>query len=262
MPDIDRGTHRIHWDETGSGSALLLIMGAAYSSRLWYPAVPALSARHRTLTFDNRGTGGSTATKVASISDMAGDARAVLDAAGVENAHVYGVSLGGVVAQQLALESPERVRSLVLGCTGILSRDKPRAPKALRLLLHVPRRWLVSMTSYGPACPPERAAADKAVLLADVTDPVGLIAQQDALRAYAVEPEQVATLSMPTLVLHGTADKTVKPEWGAELAETLPHSRFITYEGAGHNFLVAAGDQPNADVLDFLADVDATAAPR
>jgi len=257
MPFIDRGDFTLHWEESGTGSPLLLVMGATYSSRMWYPAVPALAARHRVLTFDNRGTGESGFTRQASISDMAADARAVLDAAGVEQAHVYGVSLGGVVVQQLAIESPERVRSLILGCTGILTADKPRAPKALRVLFRLPRAWTIKLGKYGPACPPEKAAYDRSMILADKNNRIALVAQQDALRAYSCTVEQVRALTMPSLVLHGTADALVKLEWGHELADALPNSRFITYDGAGHNYLVAAGDRPNQDVLDFLEKVDA-----
>jgi 3-oxoadipate enol-lactonase len=260
VPFIDNRGARLHWQEQGSGTPLLLIMGASYSSALWYPVLPALSARHRVISFDNRGTGQSTATAVASISDMADDARAVLDAAGVEQAHVYGVSLGGVVAQQFALEFPDRVRSLTLGCTGILTTDKPRAPKFLQLLFRLPRSVVLALTnkaSYGPACPPDRATEDKAVLLREKPDRVGLVAQQNALRAYSVTREQIAALTMPALVLHGTADKVVRPEWGKELAQTLPHARLVNYEGAGHNYLVAIGDEANDDVLAFLSDVDA-----
>jgi pimeloyl-ACP methyl ester carboxylesterase len=259
MPFVDRGDFRLHWEETGTGSPLLLIMGASYSSKMWYPAVPTLATRHRVLTFDNRGTGESGYTRVASISDMAADARSVLDAAGVETAHVYGVSLGGVIAQQLAIETPERVGSLILGCTGILTADKPRAPKALQVIFRLPRRLTVRLGKYGPACPPERKAHDRAMLLADKNNRVALVAQQDALRAYSCTVEQVHALTMPSLVLHGTADALVKPAWGRELADALPNSTFITYDGAGHNFLVAAGDKPNADVLEFLERVDAAA---
>jgi pimeloyl-ACP methyl ester carboxylesterase len=259
MPFIDRGEFQLHWQEAGAGSPLLLIMGASYSSRMWYPAVPALSTKHRVLTFDNRGTGQSGYTRVASISDMAADARAVLDAAGVDRAHVYGVSLGGVVAQQLALETPERVTSLVLGCTGILTADKPRAPKALQVIFRLPRRWTVKLGKYGPACPPEKKAHDRAMLLADVNHRVALVAQQDALRAYSCTVDQVRGLTMPSLVLHGTADALVKLDWGHELADALPNSTFITYDGAGHNYLVACGDRANTDVLAFLDRVDAKA---
>ena len=259
MPFIDRGDFTLHWEESGTGSPLLLVMGATYSSRMWYPAVSALATRHRVLTFDNRGTGESGFTRQASISDMAADARAVLDAAGVDQAHIYGVSLGGVVAQQLAIETPERVRSLVLGCTGILTADKPRAPKALGVLFRLPRRWTVKLGKYGPACPPEKAAYDRSMILADKTNRIALVAQQDALRAYSCTFDQVRALTMPALVLHGTADVLVKPAWGRELADTLPNSTFITYDGAGHNYLVAAGEQANRDVLTFLERVDAEA---
>jgi pimeloyl-ACP methyl ester carboxylesterase len=258
MPHVERAGVRLHWDSRGSGSPVLLIMGATYSSAMWWPLLDALSAQHQVISFDNRGTGDSTCTPVASISDMAGDALAVLDAAGVDRAHVYGVSLGGVVAQQFALEFPERVRSLVLGCTGILTADKPRAPKALQLLFRLPRRLRLALgrRGYGPACPPERIAQDQAVLRVERTDRIGLVAQQDALRAYAVGREEIAGLTMPALVLHGTADKLVRLAWGEELAATLPNARLVTYDGAGHNYLVAAGDRANADVLEFLLEVD------
>ena len=257
MPYVDRGDCRIHWQESGEGSPILLVMGAVYSSQMWYPVLPALTARHRVIRFDNRGTGGSTATRVASISDMARDGLAVLDAAGVESAHVYGVSLGGVVALQLALEAPDRVRSLVLGCTGILTSDKPRAPKSMNNLFWLPQRMLVSRTRFGSACPPGNAAMARQVLLRDVRKRRGLVAQQNALRAYAASRAAVATLTMPSLVLHGTEDPIVPLQWGRELAETLPNSHLITYEGAGHNYAVEMDEAANNDVLAFLEKADA-----
>lgn len=262
MPFVDRDGCRVHWESVGSGTPVLLIMGAVYSSQMWYPTVPALSQKHRVITFDNRGTGRSTATRRASIGDMAGDALAVLDAAGEQTAHVYGVSLGGVVAQEVALQAPERVRSLILGCTGILSADKPRAPRLVNLMLRVtPRRALVARASYGSACPPERAAADRAVLGRDVAKRGALVAQQNALRAYAADPTGVAQLAMPALVLHGTEDPLVPIDWARELVATLPNSRLVTYAGAGHNYVAEMGEQPNDDVLAFLASIDSERAP-
>jgi 3-oxoadipate enol-lactonase len=256
MPFVDRGNARVHWRESGSGSPLLLIMGAVYSSELWYPALPALSERYRVITFDNRGTGRSTASRRAGISDMANDALAVLDAAGVDRAHVYGISLGGVVAQQLAIEVPQRVTALVLGCTGILTADKPRAPKSMNQLFWLPKRMLISRTRFGSACPPANAALARQVLRRDVRKRRGLVAQQNALRAYAASPDAVAALTMPALVLHGTEDPIVPVQWGRELAETLPNSHFITYPGVGHNYLVEMGQTANDDVLAFLEKAD------
>jgi len=257
MPYVDRGDCRIHWQEAGEGTPILLVMGAVYSSEMWYPALPALTANHRVIRYDNRGTGGSTATKVASIQDMARDGLAVMDAAGVETAHVYGVSLGGVVALELAIQAPERVRSLVLGCTGILTADKPRAPKWMNNLFWLPQKSLVGRTRYGSACPPEKAAVARETLLRDRRKRRALVAQQNALRAYAANPADVAKLTMPSLVLHGTEDAIVPLVWGEELAATLPDSRLVTYEGSGHNYVVEMDERANNDVLEFLEKADA-----
>lgn len=259
MPFTTRDGVRLHWDEQGEGTPVLLVMGAAWSSRMWFPAIPALAAHHRVVWFDNRGTGQSEASAVHPIASMADDALAVLDAAGIDSAHVYGASLGGVVVQQLALQAPARVRSLVLGCTGILSPDKPRMPRWLsRVLLSVPPavRGKVLGSGYGPVCPPEARAAAEAVLAEEQPSKVALLAQQDALRVYSITREQVAGLAVPALVLHGTHDKRVKPAWGKELADTLPNARLVTYEGAAHNFVAEVTDQANQDVLDFFAEVD------
>lgn len=259
MPYTEVDGVRLHWQEAGSGTPVLLIMGASFSSALWYPVIPTLCADHRVIWFDNRGTGESGWTAQSPISTLAGDARAVLDAAGVERAHVYGISLGGVIALQLALESPERVSSLVLGATGAFTADKRRAPKAAQVVFRLPRGALLALSKrrlYGPACLPEKVAADLAVLRVDKTERKALVAQQNALRAYSVTLEEIATLSMPALVLHGTADLVAKPAWGTELAATLPNATLLTYDGAGHNYLVAAGDQANSDLLAFLDDVD------
>lgn len=258
MPYATNGGVRLYWDEKGTGSPVLLVMGAAYSSRMWYPVIDALAEQHRVIWFDNRGIGQSQASKTGSIEDMAADGVAVLDAAGVDVAHIYGVSLGGVVVLQLALQSPERVKSLVVGCSGILNDDKPRAPKAANLIARVPRRVLLALNkgSYGSAASPEAVAKDRAVLRADKATATGLVQQQNALRAYSVTNAEVAGITVPALVLHGTEDKAVRPEWGAELADTLPHAKLVTYEGAGHNYLVVYPDQANADVLAFLASVE------
>lgn len=264
MPFTVNGGVRLRWEEQGEGTPVLLVMGATYSSELWWHAVPILAERHRVVRFDNRGTGGSQATKVASIADMADDGIAVLDAAGVADAHVWGVSLGGVVVQELALRHPERVRSLIVGCSGILSEDKPRAPRWANLLAYLPlsvRMRLLGRGGNGTACPPELAERNAAVLAADRTERRGLTAQQDALRAYSVGQDQIrAGITMPLLVQHGVEDTTVPPAYGQELADTVPGARLLTYEGAAHNYLIDTDGAAARDVLDFVAEVDAARA--
>src|SRR5580658_9592833 len=127
---------RIYWDEQGSGEPLLLIMGLSYPSSMWHRSRPVLAKSYRTIALDNRGVGQSDAPPgVYSIALMASDAAAVLDAAGLESAHVFGVSMGGMIAQEFALQYPQRVRSLILGCTNAGGPHVVRpAPDVLQIL--------------------------------------------------------------------------------------------------------------------------------
>src|ERR1700761_923917 len=115
MPFTTSNGARLHWGEQGSGTPILLVMGHRFSAKMWYPSIPALAARHRVIWFDNRGTGESDTTAKLSVAQMAADAFAVMDAAGVERAHIYGVSMGGVIVQEMALTAPQRVHSLTVG---------------------------------------------------------------------------------------------------------------------------------------------------
>jgi 3-oxoadipate enol-lactonase len=264
MPFTHNQGVRLHWWEQGQGSPVLLIMGRRYSGAMWYPLLPALAARHRVICFDNRGTGDSAATWKVSIEQLAGDALAVLDAAGAERAHVHGVSLGGGIALALAVRQPRRLRSLIVGCSGIWSAEKPRLPGYLWPLHYVPA-WLLRKlgilpggdSGYGSAADPVAVAFDRRVAASDPCSYRGVAAQGVAIGNYCIAREAVAGLTMPSLVLHGDEDTLVPHKYGVELAEVLPNSRLVTLQGAGHNYIVAAGPKANAALLDFLAEVDA-----
>jgi pimeloyl-ACP methyl ester carboxylesterase len=135
MPTVDRGDCRLWWDAEGNGDPLLLIMGLGYPSAMWYRLLPTLTARWRTIRFDNRGTGETGVPPGPyTIESMADDAIAVLDAAGVTTAHVLGASMGGFIAQHLVIQHPDRVRSLVLACTGPAGAEMaPPEPEALAM---------------------------------------------------------------------------------------------------------------------------------
>ena len=163
----------------------------------------------------------------------------------------------------LAHENPERVRSLVLGCTAYKTVDLPVKTRKERLLYYVPLRLLRGVfrkSSYGPACPPEAADRDVDLLVRSKVSPRGLLGQAEAMASYAMTADKVAALAVPALVLHGDADLTVDVQRGRDLAAVLPDSRLVVYPGAGHNFVVACTEQANADVLGFLAEVDAVPA--
>jgi pimeloyl-ACP methyl ester carboxylesterase len=240
-------------------------MGAAYPRGMWHRVVPALATRHRVLWYDNRGIGDSVPLPGPySMHDMARDAIAVLDAAGVDRAHVFGVSLGGVTAQEIALAFPDRVTSLILGCTGVMSDERAadrtsrqRISPALRILSRVLpmnlKLRLAVPSTYGPLRDRTAVAADLKILRANLPSAAAMAAQEGAVSVYRAH-DRIGGLTLPTLVLHGDADKAVPIEWGRKLADAIPGAEFITYPGAGHNFM---SDRSNADVMAFIDRVDA-----
>jgi pimeloyl-ACP methyl ester carboxylesterase len=263
MPVAENHGVRLHWEATGDGTPVLLIMGHRYTSRMWYPILADLAAKHRVVSFDNRGVGQSDTTSKTSIAELVEDSLAVMDAAGVVQAHVFGVSMGGGIALEFALRHPDRVKSLLLGCTCILTADKPRAPAFLRSLYRW-APWLLTWLmrrrggdhGYGSAAPVDRIALDQKTIAEEKATVAGVAAQSDAVAHYVHTREAVAGLTMPALVLHGDEDALVPFAWGVELAETLPNSRFVRVAGAGHNFFIAGGQRINDAVLEFLDDVD------
>jgi pimeloyl-ACP methyl ester carboxylesterase len=173
--------------------------------------------------------------------------------------------MGGVIVQEMALSKPRRVRSLIVGCSGPLTADKPRAPKWLTLLYYLPPSLLKLVmrgraaapnNGYGSTAPEDAVAHDMAMSEADKFTVRGVAAQSHAIADYCTTREALARLTMPSLVVHGDEDALVPHAWGQELAGILPDSRFVTIEGAGHNFLVANPAKSNGAVLDFLREAE------
>ena len=168
MPLARRPGARIWWDQSGTGDPVLLIMGHAYGAGMWHRTVPELAASYRVIGFDNRGVGRSSDPPGPySVPLMAEDALAVLDAAGAASAHVYGVSLGGAIALQLALDHPGRVRSLILGCTAASAGGVPPGALLARARSLLPAAVLNRMAwklLYGPGTPAARRAEDQQIV--------------------------------------------------------------------------------------------------
>lgn len=264
MPFIEKGGVRLHWDQRGSGVPILLIMGHRYSSAMWYPVFEALGDRYHLIHFDNQGTGQSGARADTTVEEMTSDAVAVLDAAGVETAHIYGVSMGGGIALEFGLRYPERTRSLILGCTmGKWPEFYGKRTWVHWLIYHLPSPILKLLASkkynrgYGDAAPEDKIQRDMAMLARDPFSRKGVWAQAKAISDYSADEAAARALQIPALVLHGTQDLAVPYEQGVRLVNTLPNARMVTYPEAGHNYFIAYGEQANAEVDAFIQKVEA-----
>ncbi len=250
------------WEESGDGEPVLLVMGHMFGLEMWHRVRPALAERYRVICFDNRGVGRSgRARGPYRIAEMAADSFAVLDAAGFASAHLYGASMGGLVVQEMALSRPDRVRSLVLACTGCPSDETVPKGRPGSWLFRVPTRLLApvlrrSMRSPGVA---EQLIDEDVRIIVNTRKSAAALTEQARAIADYRSRDRVGAITAPTLVLHGTADIVVDYERGVELARSIPGARLHTLDGADHNYARDAGREANDAVLRFLADVEADA---
>ena len=260
MPYATRDGIRLYWKEEGRGEPLLLIMGLGATLAWWNRLLPSLTPRFRTIVFDNRGVGKSDVPPGPyTIPLMADDALAVLDAAGVESAHVVGLSMGGYIAQELALANPGRVRSLVLGCTSCggaeAVRAAPEVASALAARAKVPREdamWGMVPYTFDASTPRERIAQDLAMRMRSAVGNDGYFAQFQAVRSWAGSHGRLSAIAAPTLVIHGETDQLVPPENGRILAQTIPGARLVMLPHASHIFLTDQLEPARDAILAFL----------
>lgn len=248
---------RIAYEDGGAGPPLLLIAGQAQDRHLWALVRPQLSAHHRVIAYDHRGTGDSDKPddKPYATRSFARDAVAVLDAAGVPRAHVYGFSMGGRIAQWLAIDHAARVAGLVLGATTPGNAHGVRRP---------------------PEVDPELASGDPVRLLPYLVSPAWARANTAFLRANAAAGARVPAaarrrhfeaseahdawdrlpdITAPTLIVHGTDDQVNVPANAERLAARIPGAQLHWVAGARHAYVWEHAEASSARVRDFLATV-------
>jgi 3-oxoadipate enol-lactonase len=249
---------KIYWDEQGQGAPILLIMGLGYPSGLWHRTRPVLAQKYRTVALDNRGVG---LTDVPagpySIATMASDAAAVQDAAGVFDAHVFGVSMGGMIAQEFALQYPARTRSLILGCTSPGGPSAVRAESKVADILMVrgmtlqQAREAILPYIYDAATPQEKIEEDLSLRTRWLPSMEGYMAQLQGILAWEAY-SRIAQITAPTLVIHGKSDALVPPGNGKLIAERIPGARLVLLEHASHLFLTDQTQAAHKEILEFL----------
>jgi pimeloyl-ACP methyl ester carboxylesterase len=252
---------KIAWEADGpeDAPAVLLIMGLAWPAASWYRQVPALAERYRVIRLDNRGAGstGDVAGAPYTVETMAADCLAVLDEAGVQTAHVVGISMGGLMAQELALTAPERVRSLCLMATHPGIGHAVINPDAMEMLQ---KRALMTPAEAAEASIPFNyaQATSRALIEEDWSVRFPLAATTEGYLAQAMGTSQwdgydrAPDIETPTLVLHGELDRLVPLANGQILAERIPGAEFVTVPDANHVLTTDQPEQVAKVLLDWL----------
>jgi 3-oxoadipate enol-lactonase len=253
---------RMYYEVHGRGEPLLLIRGFTRSLRFWGPFLEEMARGWRVIVFDNRGVGRSDAPLGPyTIRQMAGDARALLDHLQIERAQVFGVSMGGMIAQELALLHRERVGRLVLGATTPGGRHAARVPpeqiwRAARAMT-LPPREAVSMSAQMTlsagflASHPEIVDTWAALLAQDPQRRRGFLGQAAAVLRHDTW-DRLPHLRAPTLVLVGDQDALVPPANAELLAARIPEARLRVLKGVGHDLTTEAAQKCQLLVSDFL----------
>jgi pimeloyl-ACP methyl ester carboxylesterase len=278
----------LYYEIHGSGEPLLMIEGLGYSAWMWYKQIPIFSKRYQVILFDNRGAGNTDKPDSEySIEIMADDASGLLRTLGIGPVHALGISLGGFIAQELALRHPDLVKSLSL-----VSTNSGPGKRAMRNSQHVNglfKLWGILPGTFemgGKASVP--LGFEYGITKEDrIRYGLSLAFTPEYYRQHPEEIERIVrwrlenpqpgyawtrqlmagmnfdssgrakNIHAPTLVLNGTEDRIVTPESARELAQSIPGSRYIEIEGSGHLLFIERSDEFNDTVMGFLDEVDA-----
>jgi 3-oxoadipate enol-lactonase len=267
MPVIPVGDIELDYERSGSGAPLLAIMGMSGTALHWgEPFLAALRESFELITYDHRGVGAS--TKLAggiTIAQMAEDAYGLMQALELDSAHILGISMGGMIAQELALGHPESVRTLTLGCTYCGGEGSSQAsPEVIQRLFEAissgdrERAIRVGWETNVSASKAEEADAYGTFLETAhrraVAVPV-VMAQAQAILAHDTSA-RLPSLRIPTLVIHGTEDQMLPVQNGRMIASLIPGAQLEILDGVGHLFF---WEQPehSAELIRALAAVPA-----
>ena len=262
MPKARVNGIELNYVEAGSGDPLLLIMGFGGDHLAWAFQTPVFAQKYRVIAFDNRGAGQSDVPDVPYTTRMmADDAAGLLDHLGIERAHVVGVSMGGMIAQELALNHPRRVRSVQLHCT------LARPDRYMHALIEnwrvvranvTPADWMriVALWLFSPTTYTERPELVETIIQTGIANPhpftlTGFLRQGDAVRTHDTV-DRLGKLAAPTLVSVADDDILVPPRFSLALAAAVPGATLKTMGRAGHCYFWERPDVFNEMCLEFL----------
>ncbi len=247
MPTLTVDGHGLHYVERGEGDPLLLVMGLSGTHLSWgEPFLDALAEDFTVISYDHRGVGHSTrVTEQFTLAQLADDAAGLLAGLGHDSAHVMGVSLGGMVAQEVALRHPERVRTLTIGCSyaggeGSALTDPATFQRLAEAWGSGDREralrtgWEINVSEDFAGRPGEYERWRETALALRV--PLSVIGMQSQAAVQHDTSARLGEIAAPTLVVHGTEDGMLPPPNSRVIADRIPGARLEWMEGIGHLF--------------------------
>jgi 3-oxoadipate enol-lactonase len=271
MPKISANGIKLYYETHGEGQPLVLISGLGYTLWQWHCMVPLLADHFQVITFDNRGVGQSDKpVGPYSAQLLAADTAGLLDALGIEKAIVMGHSMGGFIAQAMALVFSHKVEKLILSSTNFGGpRHVPATPEAMKILTDVSVDALTRFknglsVSTAPGWTekhPEMVEEWTKWRIANPIDPAAYQAQLAVgLSLYpeaAAFEDRLSNVKVPTLILAGGYDQVVPPENASLLAKKIPDSKVVMLPEAGHFFPIETPEAASQAVIHFIKGGDA-----
>lgn len=263
MPKVKVGDINIYYEVHGKGEPLVMIMGHSGNIDWMKRAIPVFSRGYKLILFDNRGAGRTDAPDIPYTTKiMADDLAGLLDFLKIESAHIQGASMGGMIAQEFALNYPQKVISLILACTycggpgSSVATDPEVITATQRMQSMTPKE---SMMETLRLCMRQEFIDNNPTLIQEMvkqmmkhpTSPQGSMRQMEAVMSHNTY-ERLLEIKAPTLVMSGDADKLVPVANSRIIASRIPGSELVIFKGTGHMFVLEAEEEANRIMLDFL----------
>jgi pimeloyl-ACP methyl ester carboxylesterase len=269
MPRVRVNGIDLYFEEHGEGDPLLLIMGWGGNAYTWNPQLPGLAQRYRVIVFDNRGAGRSSAPEEPyTIAQMAEDALALLDALDIASAPVFGISMGGMIAQEVALKRPDRVEALILGCT---TPGGKRAAGARELLKDIQTfqgtvgedgpdlewfsEFLKRLWTHRALARSDRNLQDFILSMIRYPPPTHGLRNQATAIAQHDAYDRLTEIRQETLVMTGDKDGLIDYENSFILAGRIPNADLRIFRGLKHAFHLEQPGVVNEEIIAFLQRV-------
>jgi pimeloyl-ACP methyl ester carboxylesterase len=262
MPKVKVGDINMYYEVHGKGESFVIIPGWASSMSGFFMHIPVFSREYRVVALDNRGAGRSDAPDIPyTMEMMVDDLAGLLDAIGIKSAHIWGASLGGMIAQQFAIRHPKRVRSLILACTScggphsVIATD-PEIIAAFQPSELPPKE---ALRKNLPLWVSQEYIDKNPALITEIIEeymkypasPQGQARQTQALMAFDTY-EKLPAITAPTLVIQGDNDRAIPVENARILASRISGAELAILEKMGHFFVYEAFEKSNRIMLDFL----------